>query len=64
MNQNKKPQLTQTYSVTRHKPSSLIQALWPDVKEVLMTDGDYDETEEYCEVCGVHYDAEDPCPFH
>ncbi len=19
---------------------------------------------EYCEVCGVHYDEEDPCPFH
>ena len=19
---------------------------------------------EYCEVCGIHYDEEDPCPFH
>ena len=23
-----------------------------------------EEIEEYCEVCGIHYDAEDPCPFH
>ena len=22
------------------------------------------ETGEYCEVCGVSYDPQDPCPFH
>ncbi len=29
----------------------------------ITTELDEDEGE-YCEVCGVHYDKEDPCPFH
>ena len=49
-----------TYPVTKHNPLY--------VNGVLITDADidnlYDETEIFCDVCGVNYDTEDPCPFH
>ena len=49
-----------TYPVTKHNPLY--------VNGVLITDADidnlYDETEVFCDVCGVNYDTEDPCPFH
>lgn len=50
--------LYQPYSRISEYASSVPQA------ERWLADILYEESSVYCEVCGVNWDAEDPCPFH
>ena len=57
MNEDLNKPLTQEEIRASDDPMDLVISTLVELRK-------HDETGEYCEVCGVSYDPQDPCPFH